>query len=104
MSVAVTSLPVPLSPVMSTVLSLLPITRRYSKTAFIRALLPTTSDSIVTTLPGICGVMAASRHLQGVEFRNFHANGGFDAVVQSHVGRRTACAHARQTDRRRSTL
>src|SRR5215831_4547059 len=104
MSVAVTSLPVPLSPVMSTVLSLLPMTRRYSKTAFIRALLPTTSDSIVTMLPGICEVMAASRHLQGIEFRNLNANRSLDAVVQRHVGRGTAGAHAGQTHRRRSAL
>src|SRR5215470_1590648 len=104
MSVAVTSLPVPLSPVMSTVLSLLPMTRRYSNTAFIRALLPTTSDSIVTTLPGICEVMASSRDLQGVEFRNLHANSRLHAVVQRHVGGRTARAHARQTHRRRSAV
>src|SRR5215472_4002632 len=104
MSVAVTSLPVPLSPVMRTVLSLLPMTRRYSNTAFIRALLPTTSDSIVTTLPGICEVMAPSRHLQCVEFRNLDANGGLDAVVQRHVGRRTAGAHARQPHGRRSAF
>src|SRR5690349_3903272 len=89
---------------MRTVLSLLPMTRRYSNTAFIRALLPTTSDSIVTTLPGICEVMAASRDLQGVEFRDLDANGRLDAVVQGHVGSGTARAHARQTHRRRATV
>src|SRR5262249_47211325 len=63
-----------------------------------------TSDSIVTTLPGLWEVMAPSRHLQGVKFRNLDANGGFDAVVQRHVRRGTAGAHARQTHGGRSAL
>ena len=97
MSVAVTSLPVPLSPVIRTVLSLGPITRRYSKTAFMRALLPTTSDSMLTMLPGMFEVMAASRHLQGVEFRNLAANGRLDAVMQRHVRRGTTSANSDET-------
>ena len=43
---AITSLPVPLSPVMSTVLSLLLTTLTKSNTARIRALWPTTTESI----------------------------------------------------------
>jgi hypothetical protein len=38
---------------MSTVLSLLPMTRRNSKTARIRALLPTTTESMVI----VCGLV-----------------------------------------------
>src|SRR5262249_10055599 len=69
-----------------------------------RALLPMTSDSMVTTLPGMLKVMTASRHLQGVEFRNLRADRCFDAVMQRHVRSRTAGAHADQTDRRRAAL
>src|SRR5476649_2073045 len=94
MSVAVTSLPVPLSPVMSTVLSLFPMTRRNSNTARIRALLPTTTESIES----IAGVMAASHNPQGVELGNLFAQRGFDAEVQRHVCARTAGAHAGQPD------
>src|SRR5689334_1013286 len=89
---------------MRTVLSLGPITRRYSKTAFMRALLPTTSDSMVTKLPGKFEVMTASRHLQGVEFRNLRANRRFDAVVQRHVRSRTSGAHADQANRCRAAV
>src|SRR5262245_57413345 len=96
MSVAVTSLPVPLSPVIRTLLSLWPITRRYSNTAFSRALLPMTSDSMLTMWPGMFEVMAASRHLQGVEFRNLAANGRLDAVMERHVRGRTTGAHSDQ--------
>src|SRR5919204_2900500 len=100
MSVAVTSLPVPLSPVMRTVLSLLPMTRRNSNTARMRALLPTTSDSIVTGT-WACIVITASRDLKRVELGNLGADGGFDAVVQRHVRRRTAGTHAGEADRGR---
>src|SRR5262249_31668461 len=92
MSVAVTSLPVPLSPVMSTVLSLLPMTRRNSNTARIRALRPTTTESIVSAV----GVMASSNQAQRLELGNLFAQGGLDAEVQRHVGARTAGAHAGQ--------
>src|SRR6476660_9374455 len=101
MSVAVTSFPVPLSPVTSTVLSLWLITRRNSNTAFIRALRPTTSDSGAT---GICDVMIASRHLQGVELRYLCADGRLDAVVQRHVRRGTAGTHPDEATRRRPAV
>src|SRR6266545_5408566 len=95
MSVAVTSLPVPLSPVISTVLSLLPITRRNSNTARIRALRPTTMES------SMGAVMAASHHAQGLEFRNLFAKGGLDAEIEGHVRARAPGAHPGQLDVRR---
>src|SRR4051812_20812942 len=66
-----------------------------------RGLLPTTSDSIVT---GICEVMSASRNLQAVELGNLGPDGGFDAVVQRHMRRRTAGAHAGETHECRSAF
>src|SRR5438046_8406306 len=90
MSVAVTSLPVPLSPVTSTVLSLFPITRRNSNTARIPALLPTTTESIVSAT----GFMASSEQTQRLEFGDLVAEGGFDAEIQRHVGARAPGAHA----------
>src|SRR6185503_7144815 len=99
MSVAVTSLPVPLSPVTSTVLSLFPMTRRNSNTARIRALCPTTSDSLTF---GTWDVMPrTSRHAQGAEFRNLFPQGSFDPHVQRHVSARTTGAHSGEPDRRR---
>src|SRR6266567_3673354 len=92
MSVAVTSLPVPLSPVISTVLSLLPITRRNSNTARIRALRPTTIESIDRTT----GVMATSNQAQRFELRNLFAERRLDAQIEGHVRARTAGAHAGQ--------
>src|SRR5207249_461491 len=94
MSVAVTSLPVPLSPVMRTVLSLLPMTRRNSNTARMRALLPTTTESIESA----AGVMTSSDEAKRVELRHLLAERRFDAEIQRHVGARTAGAHAGQLD------
>jgi hypothetical protein len=48
--------------------------------------------------------MAASRHLQGIEFGNLVANGGFNAVMQRHMRGRTAGAHPRQTNGRRAAI
>src|SRR5579871_486554 len=93
MSVAVTSLPVPLSPVMSTVLSLFAMTRRNSKTARMRVLRPMTTESMETG----AGVMdASSEQPQVFELGDLFAKGRFDAEVQRHVRARTAGAHARQ--------
>src|SRR6478609_2011854 len=92
MKVAVTSLPVPLSPVTSTVLSLLPITRRNSNTARMRALRPTTTESIA----GSCVVMASSQQPQRFELRHLLAQRGFHAQIKCHVGTGTAGAHAGQ--------
>src|SRR4051812_20022925 len=92
MSVAVTSLPVPLSPVIRTVLSLLPITRRNSNTARIRALRPTTTESIERA----AGVIATSHQAQRLELRNLFAERRLDAQIEGHVCARTAGAHARQ--------
>src|SRR5262245_55929029 len=92
MSVAVTSLPVPLSPVMSTVLSLFPITRRNSNTARMRALLPTTTESS-DRFPGI---MASSHQPQGFEFGQFFPQRGLDTEIQRHVRAGAAGAHAGQ--------
>src|SRR4051812_7802934 len=93
-SVAVTSLPVPLSPVISTVLSLLPMTRRNSNTARIRALCPTTMPSMIRG----AGVITASHQPQRLEFRDLVAQRGLDAKVQGHVRARAAGAHAGQLD------
>src|SRR5215471_3475676 len=90
MSVAVTSLPVPLSPVMSTVLSLLPITRRNSKTARIRALRPTTTESIERTAGG----MGTSDQAQRFELGDLLAERRLDAQIQRHVRAGAAGAHA----------
>src|SRR5436190_8541723 len=92
MRVAVTSLPVPLSPVISTVLSLLPITRRNSNTARIRALRPTTTESIVRA----AGVMGSSNQAQRFELRNLLAERRLDAEIEGHVRARAAGAHAGQ--------
>src|SRR6201997_218136 len=94
MRVAATSLPVPLSPVISTVLSLLPITRRNSKTARIRALRPTTTESIETSGWGIMAV--PSEKTQCLEFGNFLPKCDFDADVQRHQRARAPCTHARE--------
>src|SRR6185503_2814894 len=93
--VAVTSLPVPLSPVISTVLSLFWITRRNSNTARIRPLAPTTieSDGIVKV-----GVMTASHHSERFEFRDGIAQRRLHPEVQRHVGARAAGADASQPD------
>src|SRR5689334_7711890 len=91
MSVAVTSLPVPLSPVMSTVLSLLPMTRRNSKTARIRALRPTTTPSSASA-----AVMGASKQMECFEFRDLFTQGGLDAHVKSHLRARAPGAHPLQ--------
>src|ERR1043165_7305988 len=94
MSVAVTSLPVPLSPVTRTVLSLLPITRRNSNTARIRALRPTTTESMDRTT----GVIATSDQTQRLELRDFLAQRRFDAEIQRHVRARASGAHAGELD------
>src|SRR6185295_12609453 len=93
MSVAVTSLPVPLSPVTSTVLSLFPMTRRNSKTARIRALRPTTTESMVASVEE---VMASSAQPKGFEFRHLLAERRLHAEIQRHVSARAAGAHARE--------
>src|SRR3954454_8495311 len=91
MRVAVTFLPVPLSPVTSTVLSLLPITRRNSKTARIRALWPTTtaSDESMTEV-----LTTTSAHPERIELRHLLAQRQFDTEVERHVGARTAGTHS----------
>jgi hypothetical protein len=93
MSVAVTSLPVPLSPLISTVLSLFWITRRNSNTARMRPLAPTTTES-----DGIVGIMTASHDSERLEFRDGFAERRLHAEMQRHVGARTARAHASQPD------
>src|SRR4051794_32481394 len=92
MSVAVTSLPVPLSPVTSTVLSLLPMTRRNSNTARIRALRPTTTESMAATV----GVVIASPQPEGLELGHLLAQRRLDAEIEGHVRAGTAGAHAGQ--------
>src|SRR5262245_33781356 len=87
MSVAVTSLPVPLSPLMSTVLSLGPMTRRNSKTARIRGLRLTIRASIIR----------ASHQPKRAELGDGVAKRGFDAEVERHLRARTGRAHARQS-------
>src|SRR6478672_6975705 len=94
MSVAVTSLPVPLSPVISTVLSLLPITRRNSNTARIRALRPTTTESS----DKVAVVMMHSHQTQRFEFGDFVPQRGLDAEVEGHVRTRAAGTHPGQFD------
>src|SRR5262245_53219325 len=96
MSVAVTSLPVPLSPVISTVLSLCPMTRRNSKTARMRALSPTTTESIVRAV-GVMGRLESDQ-AKGLEFGNLFAERRFDAEIQRHVRAGTARAHAGQAN------
>src|SRR4051794_40290766 len=93
-SVAVTSFPVPLSPVIRTVLSLLPITRRNSNTARIRALCPTTMPSMMRG----AGVIAASHQPERLEFRDLVAQCGLDAEIERHVRAGAAGAHAGQLD------
>src|SRR5918993_1846317 len=92
MSVAVISLPVPLSPMMSTVLSLLPMTRRNSKTARIRGLLPITTESIVICCEAT--IAAPSDETERLELRNLLANRRLDADVQRHMSAWTTGAHA----------
>src|SRR5262245_20525828 len=95
-SVAVTSLPVPLSPVISTVLSLSPITRKNSKTARLRALLPTTRFSITFDVESV--MIVTSRNAQRVELGYLFAQRRLDADVQRHVRRRTIRADAGQSN------
>src|SRR6476659_6464139 len=95
--VAVTSLPVPLSPVTSTVLSLLPMTLRNSNTARMRALRPTTTESMEIC----CGSMAHLHETQRLELRDFLADCRLDADVQGHMRAGTAGAHAGQANVRR---
>src|SRR4051795_6192700 len=91
-SVAVTSLPVPLSPVTSTVLSLLPMTRRNSNTARIRALRLTTIESMAAG----GGVVIASPQPEGLELGHLLTQRGLDAKIEGHVRAGTAGAHAGQ--------
>src|SRR3954471_23573855 len=93
-SVAVTSLPVPLSPVISTVLSLLLMTRRNSNTARIRALWPTTTFS--RTRGDV--VTMTSNQPERLEFRQLFAERRLHAKVEGHVRARAAGAHAGQPD------
>src|SRR5204863_1468807 len=95
MTVAVTSLPVPLSPVTSTVLSLLPMMRKNSKTALIRALCPTTRESMETA----CGDVNAitSRNTQRSKVGHLLAKCSFDPDACSHVRARTARTHPDQS-------
>src|SRR5687768_9473761 len=86
-----TSLPVPLSPVMSTVLSLPEITRRKSKTARILTLRPTTTVSLDI---GRFGAMRASIDVKRFEIRHLIAQRRLDAQMQRHVSARAANAHA----------
>src|SRR5262245_20469211 len=79
---------------MSTVLSLLPMTRRNSNTARIRALRPTTTESIEIR----AGVMTSSEEPQVLELRNLFAQRRLDPQIQRHVRARAAGAHARQPD------
>src|SRR5579864_3047805 len=97
MSVAVTSLPVPLSLVIRTVLSLLPITRRNSKTARIRALRPTTTESMAIGV----GINVPSQQPQCFELGNLFAERQFDAEVQRHVRAGATSTHAAQLHVRR---
>src|SRR5262245_50313322 len=88
MTVAVTSLPVPLSPVTRTVLSLLPMTRRNSKTTRIRALCPTTSESMETA----CGddIAITSSNTKRPEVGHLFAQRSLDPDMQRHVCTRAA--------------
>src|SRR6187399_1261172 len=93
-----TSLPVPLSPVMSTVLSLPVITRRKSKTARILALQPTTTVSLAI---GRFGVMTrTSIDVKRFEVRHLVAQSRLDAQVQRHMSARAAGAHAGEANPR----
>src|SRR4029453_14053766 len=84
MSVAVTSLPVPLSPVMSTVLSLSWITRRNSNTARIRPLVPTTIESAERA-----GILPASPDAKRPDPRDRLPQGRGHPEVQRHLRART---------------
>src|SRR5262249_51612316 len=84
-------------PVISTVLSLLPMTRRNSNTARIRALRPTTTESMLSAT----GVMGASDHAEVLELGDLLAQRGLDAQVERHVRARAPGAHAGELDGRR---
>src|ERR1043165_6379460 len=66
------------------------MTRRNSKTARIRALRPTTTDTIVRA----SGIMKSSEQSQRFELRNLLPERRLDAEVQRHVRARTTRAHA----------
>src|SRR5579872_7447340 len=93
MSVAVTSLPVPLSPVTRTVLSLVPMTRRNSNTARMRALRPTTMQSAPDT---VAVVMTSSALPEAFELGHLLAERQLHAEIQGHLCARTAGAHPGQ--------
>src|SRR6185503_15870975 len=95
---AMTSLPVPLSPVMSTVLSLPEITRRKSKTARILVLRPTTTVSLDIGRFGVMG--RASIDVECFEVRQLVAQRRLDAQMQRHVSARAADAHAGEANAR----
>src|SRR5689334_20925595 len=59
---------------------------------------------MLTIVPGMFEVMAASRHLQGVEFWYLAPNGCLDAVMQRHVRGGTPGAHSDQAHRRRAAV
>src|SRR6185295_1348779 len=67
--------------------------RRNSKTARIRALWPTTTESMV--------IEVMSSHAQRVEFGKLLAQRGLDAEVQCHMRARASSADASQPDSRR---
>src|SRR6185436_13492176 len=92
MSVAVTSLPVPLSPVMSTVLSLSWMTRRNSNTARMRLLAPTTIES-----GGSAEVMIASHNSKRLELGDRVPQRRGHADLQRHLGTGAPRAGAKQS-------
>src|SRR6187200_399977 len=78
---------------MSTVLSLLPMTRRNSKTARIRALRPTTTESS----DNVAAVIALHQ-TQRFELRQLVTQRALDAEVERHVRARATGAHPGQLD------
>src|SRR5574338_406422 len=93
-----TSLPVPLSPVMITLLSLRLTTLTKSKIARIRALWPTTMLSNENCSGAFIARPSEEvlQDLQLLEFLDFLAQRHLDTHVERHVGARASRAHAGQ--------
>src|SRR3972149_2953004 len=96
MRLAMTSLPVPLSPVTSTLEWLSLMTRTKSNTARMRALRPTTTSSSGKAF--VACLDASSDDLQLLELPNLLAQGHLDAHVERHVRARASGAHPGQPD------
>src|SRR5262245_17377857 len=74
------------------------MTCRNSKTARMRSLRPTTSESMTAGMMASDVMSVTSREAKRAELRHLFAQRRFDAHMERHVRARTSGAHARETD------